>query len=137
MRKWKICGALAIILLALAAPLDSAGQGRPCAKGRVSWVMPNGLLLGFNVEMNEALLDRFETDLDWIVQDQPIHELFVEYWLPNVHSAFVRLGPEARKFKSIPREAAEGRLGKLKAALENLPYVKAVHFNGLFCLPDL
>jgi len=148
MREWKICGALAITLLVLAAPLDSAGQGRPRPE---PWVQPDGLLIGFNGapvdgttaetfvngELNEAFLDIFETDLDWIVQDQPIHELLVWNWWEHINSAFVRLEPEMRRFKLVPPEAAERRLGKLKAALENLPYVKAVHLNGIFCRPDL
>ena len=79
----------------------------------------------------------FEADLDWIEQYQRIHELIVWLWLTNTHSAFVGPGPEARTFIPVPLEAAERRLGKLKAALENLPYVKAVHFNGLICLRDL
>jgi hypothetical protein len=83
-------------------------------------VIPNGLLIHFNVESNEALLDRFETDLDWIEQDLPIHELFVRDWWTNLDSAYIGMGPEARGFRFIRIEAAERRFGKLKAALESV-----------------
>jgi hypothetical protein len=84
--------------------------------------------------MDEAFRELFEEDLDWIEQDQPVHELIVWYWWTNIHSAFVGPGPEARRFKPVTREVAERRLGKLKAALENLPYVDGVFFNGIQCL---
>jgi hypothetical protein len=135
MSKWKIACALAITLFVLAAPSGDARGDRPCSKDRVPWVRPNGLIIRFNVEMDEAFLELFEADLDWIEQNQPIHELIVWLWLTNIHSAFVGPGPEARTFRPVPREAAEGRLGRLKAALEDLPYVDGVYFNQIICLP--
>ena len=134
MRKWKICGALAITLLVLAVPSSDAAGGGPCSNRHVPWVMPDGLIIRFNVEMDEAFLELFEADLDWIEQDQRIHELIVWLWLTNIHSAFVGPGPEARTFRPVPLKAAERRLGKLKAALEDLPYVDGVFLNGINCL---
>ncbi len=131
MRKWKICCAFAITSLVLVAPSSDAGRGNSCYAGRV---MPNGLIVVFNVDKDEALRELFETDLDWIEQEQPIHDLFLEDWWPNIHSVFVQFGPETRRFRPVPREAAERRLGKLKAALEDLPYVDRVFLNGIFCI---
>jgi hypothetical protein len=107
-----------------------ASENRPCTEG---WVIPDLLIINFNREVNRALRELFETDLDWIAQDQPIHELFVSRWFRRFKLAFVQLGPEARRFQPIPPKAAEQKLGKLKAALENLPYVDRANFNRALC----
>jgi hypothetical protein len=89
-------------------------------------------------EANGELRDVFEADLDWIAQDLRIHELFVSKWISTRKNiALVQVGPEARagrrRRNPVPREVAERRLGELKAALEDLPYMYAVQYNGVVC----
>jgi hypothetical protein len=128
MRKWKICGALAITLLVLAAPSGYARADRPCPHG---WASPIDLIVRLDDEANMAL---FETDLDWIAQDLRIHELFVSDWLSRrLKIALVQVGPETRARTVVPMKAVERRLGELKAALEDLYSVDLVQFNHVLC----
>ena len=133
MKKWKICCAFAIPLLVVAAPSSDARGDRPCP-GNWGWVVPINLLVRLDREANGAVLDLFEADLDWIAQDLRIHELFVSDWISTRFKiALVQVGPEARGWRPVPPEAAERRLGRLKAALENLPYMDIVQFNHIVC----
>jgi hypothetical protein len=120
--------ALVAALLVLAAPSSDARGDRPCPEG---WVVPIELIVGLH---SGALRDVFETDLEWIAQDLRIHELFVSEWLSTRKNiALVQVGPEARGSRPVPPEVAERRLGELKAALENLPYMYAVQYNHVVC----
>jgi hypothetical protein len=127
-----LLSALVTALLVLAAPSSDARGDRPCPEG---WVFPIDLIVGLDPEANGALRDVFETDLDWIAQDLRIHELFVSRWLSTRKNiALVQVGPEARHRRPVPPEVAERRLGELKAALEDLPYMYAVQYNHVVCL---
>jgi len=126
-----LLSALVTALLALATPSSDARGDRPCPEG---WVYPIELIVGLDPEANGALRDVFETDLDWIAQDLRIHELFVSRWISTRKNiALVQVGPEARDTRPqpVPPEVAERRLGELKAALEDLPYMYAVQYNGV------
>ncbi len=58
-------------------------------------------------------------------------------WLSTrLRIALVQVGPEARGWGPVPPEVAERRLGELKAALENLPYMDIVQFNHIVCFRD-
>jgi hypothetical protein len=70
------------------------------------------LLIHFNVESNEALLDRFETDLDWIERDLP---------RPGAGSLFNRI----LSYRTLPKTQLQLPILALALGAGPIPCVQA------------